>query len=35
MTKIVEHEMHAVVLSCKRARRHLFAATPAAKPMLH
>jgi hypothetical protein len=29
MTRIAEHEMHAVVLSCKRARRQMLAAVPA------
>jgi hypothetical protein len=35
MTLIAEHEMHAVVLSCKRARRDMLAALPARKPTLH
>jgi hypothetical protein len=35
MTRIAEHEMHAVVLSCKRARRQMLAAMPARKPTLH
>jgi hypothetical protein len=32
MTRIAEHEMHAVVLSCKRARRDMLASLPARKP---
>ncbi len=35
MTKIAEREMHAVVLSCKRARGRLLATLSASKPMLH
>jgi hypothetical protein len=35
MTKIAEHEMHAIVLACKRARRQLLATLPASKPTLH
>ena len=35
MTRIVEHEMHAVVLSCKRARRQMLAGVPANKPTMH
>jgi hypothetical protein len=35
MTKIAEHEMHAVVLSCKRARRQMLTSLPARKPTLH
>jgi hypothetical protein len=35
MTRIAEHEMHAVVLSCKRARRDMLASLPARKPTLH
>ncbi len=35
MTKIAEHEMHAVVLSCARARRELMAMLPTDKPTLH
>ena len=35
MTKNTEHEMHAIVLSCKRARKHMLAALPATKPSLH
>jgi N-methylhydantoinase B/oxoprolinase/acetone carboxylase alpha subunit len=35
MTKIAEHEMHAVILACTRARRQLLATPPAAKPTLH
>jgi hypothetical protein len=35
MTRIAEHEMHAVVLSCKRARRDMLASLPARKPTPH
>jgi len=35
MTKIAEHEMHAVILACTRARRQLLATLPATKPILH
>ena len=35
MTRIAEHEMHAVVLSCKRARRDMLDSLPARKPTLH
>ena len=35
MTRIAEHKMHAVVLSCKRARRDMLASLPARKPTLH
>ena len=35
MTRIAEHEMHAVVLSCKRARRQMLAGVPASKPTMH
>jgi len=35
MTRIAEHEMHAVVLSCKRARRQVLAALPAKKSSIH
>ena len=35
LTKIAEHEIHAVVLSCTRARRQMLAAMPAQKPTLH
>jgi hypothetical protein len=35
MTKIAEHEIHAIVLSCARARRQMLAVLPAAKPTLH
>src|SRR5450830_672963 len=35
MTRIAEHEMHAVVLSYKRARRDMLASLPARKPTLH
>ena len=35
MTKNAEHEMHAIVLSCKRARKQMLAAFPAKKSSLH
>jgi hypothetical protein len=35
MTKIAEHEIHAVVLACTRARRQILATLPASKPTLH
>jgi hypothetical protein len=35
ITKNAEHEMHAIILSCKRARRQMLAALPAKKPSLH
>ncbi len=35
MTRISEHELHAVVLSCTRARGQMLATLPASKPTLH
>lgn len=35
LTKIAEHEIHEVVLSCTRARRQMLAALPVRKPALH
>jgi hypothetical protein len=35
MTKNAEHEMHAIVLSCKRARKQMLTAFPAKKSSLH
>jgi hypothetical protein len=35
LTKIAETEIHAVVLSCTRARRQVLAALPARKPTIH
>jgi hypothetical protein len=35
MTKNAEHEIHAVILSCTRARRQMLAGRPATKPNLH
>jgi hypothetical protein len=35
MTKIAEHEIHAIVLSCARARRQVLAVLPTTKPTLH
>ncbi len=35
MTKNAEHEMHAIVLSCVRARRQTLASLPARKPTFH
>jgi len=34
-TRIAEHEMHELVLSCTRARRQMLEVTPAGKPVLH
>lgn len=35
MTKIAEHELHAIILACKRARGQMLATLPASKPTLH
>ena len=35
MTKGAEHELHAILLSCKRARGQMLASQPAQKPTLH
>jgi hypothetical protein len=35
MTRIAEHEMHEVILSCKRARRDMLVSLSARKPTLH
>jgi hypothetical protein len=35
MTRNAEHEMHAIVLSCTRARRQALASVPVRKPTLH
>ena len=35
MTRNTEHEIHAVVLACTRARRQMLAAIPTSKPTLH
>jgi hypothetical protein len=35
MTKIAQDEIHAIVLSCARARRQMLAVLPATKPTLH
>ena len=35
MTKNAEHEVHAIVLLCTRARRQFLASLPATKPTLH
>ena len=35
MTLIAEREIHAVVLSCTRARRRMLATMPASKPIFH
>jgi hypothetical protein len=35
MTKIAEHEMHAIVLACTRARRQMLASLETAKPTLN
>jgi hypothetical protein len=34
-TRIAEHEMHELVLSCTRARRQMLRTMPVAKPVLH
>ena len=34
-TRIAEHEMHELVLSCTRARRQMLRMMPAKKPVLH
>ena len=35
MTRNAEHEIHAIVLACSRARRQMLAAIPTSKPTLH
>ena len=35
MTKDAEHELHAILLSCKRARKQILAAFPAQKSSVH
>jgi hypothetical protein len=35
MTKNAEHEMHSIVLSCKRAHKQMLAGLPAKKPTLN
>ena len=35
MTRNAEHEIHAVVLACTRARRQMLAGMPASKPTVH
>ncbi len=35
LTRVAEHEMHEVVLSCTRARRQALRSLPAVKPVLH
>jgi hypothetical protein len=35
MTKLAEHEMHAVVLSCVRARKQMLAGLPIKRPTVH
>jgi hypothetical protein len=35
MTRDAEHEIHAILLSCARARRQMLASLPAQKPTLH
>lgn len=35
MTRIAEHEIHAIALSCTRARRQFLAFVPTTKPILH
>ena len=35
LTKVAENEIHAIVLSCARARRQMLVVLPATKPTLH
>jgi hypothetical protein len=35
MTKIAQHEIHAVVLACARARKQMMAGTPTTRPTVH
>ena len=35
LTKIAEHEIHAVVLACSRARKQMLAGMPTTRPILH
>ena len=35
MTKHAEHEIHAILLACKRVRKQILAASPAQKAGLH
>jgi hypothetical protein len=35
MTKIAEHEIHAVVLACARARKQMMARMPTTRPTVH
>jgi hypothetical protein len=35
MARIAEHEIHAVVLACARARRQMLAGMPTSKPTVH
>jgi hypothetical protein len=35
MTKIAEHEIHAIVLACTRARKQMMAGTPIVRPTVH
>ena len=35
MTKIAEHEIHAVVLACARARKQMIAGMPTTRPTVH
>jgi len=35
LTRIAEHEVHELVLSCTRARRQMLETMPAGKPVLH
>jgi hypothetical protein len=35
ITKDAEHEIHAILLACKRARKQILAAFPAQKAGLH
>jgi hypothetical protein len=35
MTRNAEHEIHAIILTCTRARRQMLAGLPTARPTLH
>jgi hypothetical protein len=35
MTKIAEHEIHAIVLACAHARKQMMAGTQTTRPTVH
>jgi len=35
LTRIAEHEIHEVILACKRARQDVLVSLPVRKPTLH